>query len=465
MTKYLITGFFFVCYFFVLYVKHNFQFQTFGMDLGFYDQIIYKASLFDFSKSTIAEVLDRNYFLAFFENDFHLTLLLVAGFYKAVASIYWIFIFQALFSALIGLVLYIAALAKTKSKFFSLALMLAVLVSVPFQHVIFDGFTPEVFGAFFMALCFLSLFTKRNFLVYFSALGMIISKVEFSPILAIIGLIIILFEKRFKLGMVIFILGIVSFIFLVYWLNPLISPNYQNYAHLSLGYGQIGQNPQEVILNIFTRPLMVADAVINPPVKLNYLFQQLVSFGFLSLGGFAAWPLMAFEFFTRMGNNVMIAKWPLHSYTISTTLAIGTIYFVSLFKGKRTILLISIYLFFVTIFGDLMFHGPLNSFFKSNFYEDPVWARNNREAIKLIPKWAAVSANNSLVPHLSQREKIYVFPNISDARYIVLDLQDRPNSFTPITLEKAYNIIGQLVTDNKFREFYRKDNTLILEKL
>lgn len=465
MTKYLITGFFFVCYFFVLYVKHNFQFQTFGMDLGFYDQIIYKASLFDFSKSTIAEVLDRNYFPAFFENDFHLTLLGIALFYKIFSSIYWIFLFQALFSALIGLVIYTAAQVKTGSKLFATAVSLAILFSVPYQHVIFDGFTPEVFGAFFMALLFLGLFSKRNFLVYLSVTGMLISKVEFAPILSIIGLIIIIFEKRYKPGLSIMLTGIVSFIILVYFFNPLISPDYQNYAHLSLGYGQIGQNPQQVIINILTRPLYVLDAVINPGIKLNYLFQQLFSFGFLSLGGFAVWPLMAFEFLTRMGNNVMIAKWPLHSYTISVTLAVGAIYFGARFKSKTKLLLLSLYFIFVTLAGNILFHGPMNSFFKPSFYEYPVWAQNNLELISKIPADAAVSANNSLAPHLSQRNKIYIFPNVADAEYIVLDLQDRPNSHTPSTFDKSYNIAMDLVKNKEFEIFSQKANTLLLKKL
>ncbi len=462
---FVVTGVFFICYLTVLLIKHNFQFQTFGLDLGFYDQIIYKASNGSFTKSTIAEVLDRNYFLSFFENDFHLTLLLIAGFYKIVASIYWVFIFQALFSALIGLLIYFAAFTKTTSRLFAIAVSFAVLFSVPYQHVIFDGFTPEVFGAFFIALLFLGLFSKRNRLIYLSIIGMIVSKVEFSPLLALIGLIVFVFEKRYKFGLTIFLIGIFSFVGLVYLLNPLISPHYQNYAHLTLGYGQIGQNPQQVIVNIATKPLYVFEAVITPRIKLNYLFQQFFSFGFLPIGGVAVWPLMAFEFFTRMGNNVMTAKWPLHSYTISVTLAIGTIYFGSLFHKSKKLFWLSTYLISITLLGDIVFHGPMNSFLKPSFYENAAWAKNNIELIAKVPGKASVSANNSLVPHLSQRDKIYIFPNIADAEYIVLDLQNRPNSYTPGTFDKSYNIAMNLIKNKEFQIIFQKENALLLKRI
>ena len=456
--------FFFVAYFFVLVIKHDVQFQTFGLDLGFYDQIIHKASDLDFSKSTIAEVVDINYYLSFFENDFHLPLLAIALFYKLWPSIYWIFFSQTLFSALIGLLLYFAAFKKTGSKFFALAIMFATLLSVPFQHVIFDGFTPEVFGAFFLALCFLSIFLKSKPLIYLSALGMVISKVEFSPIVFLVGIILILFEKQLKTGFVLIIFGAFSFIFLVYFLNPLISPDYQNYAHLSLGYGQIGQNPVQVIVNIFTKPLLVLDAVINPAIKLNYLFQQLFSFGFLPIGGIFSWPLLGYELFTRMGNNVMIAKWPLHSYTISTTLAIGTIYFGAYFRQKSKIVFLSLWLFVFAVLGDLFFHGPLNSFLKPSFYRVPIWAKNNHEIFSQIPKTAAVSANNSLVPHLSQRDKIYIFPNIADAQYVALDLANRPNSFTPSNFEKAQETFLNLIQSGQFKIIYKQENVVLLKR-
>ncbi len=459
MPALILVGFFFTAYFIVLFVKHNFQFQTFGLDLGFYDQIIFKASQWDFTKSTIAEVLNRNHFLSFFENDFHLTLLLISLLYKIIPNVNWIFFIQALFSALIGLVVYFIAKAKTQNQLFSLVCPFILLFSVPYQHVIFDGFTPEVFGAFFLALAFLGLVKNNLKLFWISIFGMLVSKVEFSPVVAILGLTVIVFEKKAKQGIITMIIGVLAFILLVYVVNPLISPGYQNYAHYSLGYGQIGQNPQEVIVNLITKPLFILRVLITPIIKLQYLFQQLFSFGFIPLLNPTIFPLLFFELFTRMGNNIMIAKWPLHSYTISVLLAIGTIYFSARFKNKLTIFA-GIFLLF-SLIGDMIFHGPLNSFLKSDFYTYNQWAKNNQELLDIVPGNVAVSANNSLVPHLSQREKIYLLPNIADAQYIALDLQDRPNAHTP----SSYSANKELLTQNRFKIIFQKENAVLLKRL
>jgi uncharacterized membrane protein len=42
----------------------------------------------------------------------------------------------------------------------------------------------------------------------------------------------------------------------------------------------------------------------------------------------------------------------------------------------------------------------------------------------MIPKDAAVSATNHIIPHLAQRKEIYFFPVIEHAEYLVLSLND-----------------------------------------
>jgi uncharacterized membrane protein len=44
------------------------------------------------------------------------------------------------------------------------------------------------------------------------------------------------------------------------------------------------------------------------------------------------------------------------------------------------------------------------------------------EVMAKVPGTASLSAQNSLVPHLSQRVKVYTFPEVQDADYVLLDV-------------------------------------------
>ncbi len=454
---------FFLAFSFIQIVKHEFQFQTFGLDLGFYDQILWKAGRLNFSKSTVAEVVTQHIRLSFFENDFELTLLPLALLYRVIPSVWVLFVSQAFFAVSCVVALYFATFKKTASRFFSLALALAVFLSVPFQHVVFDGFTAEVIGAFFLSLFFLALFGKKDHLLWLAVFGMLLSKVEFSPVVALLGLGVFFFEGRRVLGIKIFLLGTVFFIFLVYFLNPLISPSYRNYSHYSLGYGAIGSNPQQVLQNALFRPQILLQAMITPSQKIFYLLQQLFSFAFLPLLGFQTGLVLIFEFFTRLANNVMVAKWPLHSFTISVTSAAASIYAAVNLKKVNPAILGIVLLFFAAV-GNLFFHGPINSLFKQQFYRQPDWSRANHQLLALVPGNISVAANNSLVPHLSHRDKIYLLPEVADAQYILIDSRDWPNAFTPADRATVIALVNQLVADRQYRLVATIGDTALLKR-
>lgn len=455
----------FVVFTLILILKHEVQFQTFGLDLGFYDQIIFKASHFDFSKSTIAPIVDRHVKLSFFENDFHLPLLILAIIYSFVSTPYVLFIAQVLVAVVTVAVIYFASLAKIPSRFFAWSLAVTFLLSVPFQHVIFDGFIPEVFGALFLALFFYGVFSHNRRLSLIAAIGMIMSKVEFSPVVAISGLIVFLFEKEKRFGLNILFLGAVTFFLLVYVVNPYISPNYRNYAHYSLGYGTLGKNPQDVVVNFFTRPQAIVSATFSPAIKLNYLATQLTSFALIPIMGFQMLPLLLFEVFTRLGNNYMVAKWPLHSFTISTCLGIASIYSAKNFQKRINPTFLGIILLVTAVAQNLFFHGPINSLFKRQFYEIPSWSKANHQIMAKIPPNVSVAANNSLVPHLSERDKIYLLPEVADASYVIIDFHDNPNAFTPATREDLLAVVDRLLASQQYQEVAKIETTVLLKRL
>jgi hypothetical protein len=66
----------------------------------------------------------------------------------------------------------------------------------------------------------------------------------------------------------------------------------------------------------------------------------------------------------------------------------------------------------------------------------------------LVPENASVATINSVFPHLSQRDKIYLLPEINDAEYIVLDLEDGPNKYSPLDYHQAISLSERLQNES-----------------
>jgi hypothetical protein len=66
-----------------------------------------------------------------------------------------------------------------------------------------------------------------------------------------------------------------------------------------------------------------------------------------------------------------------------------------------------------------MLYNPVKGdVFDKTFFNPPYNAKSIQHALELIPADAPVSASASILPHLSQRDHIYEFPDVQDAEYI-----------------------------------------------
>jgi len=79
-------------------------------------------------------------------------------------------------------------------------------------------------------------------------------------------------------------------------------------------------------------------------------------------------------------------------------------------------------------------------------------------ALAKIPADASVSADNTLGAHLSARERIYTFPLLGDAEYVVLDSQGRFGPWRTRKLEK-------LRQDARYRLVYEKEGVLVFKRV
>jgi uncharacterized membrane protein len=82
--------------------------------------------------------------------------------------------------------------------------------------------------------------------------------------------------------------------------------------------------------------------------------------------------------------------------------------------------------------------------------------------VAMIPADASVSAQNTLVPHLSHRRSIYQYPYGSDqSDYVVLDTS---GFIYPFTDQQAYDqSVRDLQSSGQFRTIFARDGYLVLQ--
>ena len=80
---------------------------------------------------------------------------------------------------------------------------------------------------------------------------------------------------------------------------------------------------------------------------------------------------------------------------------------------------------------------------------------------KLIPENAVISAHQQVVPHLAFRDKIYLFPDVEDAEYIILLNKQVPYPLSEAELLTAEN---QLRTSHDWNLIYDFNNMLIFKR-
>ena len=89
--------------------------------------------------------------------------------------------------------------------------------------------------------------------------------------------------------------------------------------------------------------------------------------------------------------------------------------------------------------------------------------KNIAEIIKIIPKDASLTAQSALVPHLSQREKIYFYPNGVDiAEYILVskEVEAYPYIETELTEE-----IKKMRINTDFKLILQVDETYLFQRI
>jgi hypothetical protein len=100
--------------------------------------------------------------------------------------------------------------------------------------------------------------------------------------------------------------------------------------------------------------------------------------------------------------------------------------------------------------------------YQSSHYERKFNIKTVYDAINMIPDSSVVSAQTSILPHLSLRDKIYTFPILKDAEFVVLNQDD--DTYPLDTIAYKQNV-SQLLKDTlHWKIIFQKDAVFVLNK-
>lgn len=378
----------------LLSVTRHLHFQSGAFDLGLYDQAVWQYSRFLYPFNTIKMRMVLGDHLA-------LTLPLISPLYWLWDDVKILLIFQAAWISLSAYPVYKYVILRGLAKFEALILSGIYLAFYGIQFMIFFDFHPVAIGVGLLAWI-LYLFEAKKWRL-FTLATILLLLIQENMGLALFALSFIWFFQGNKRKLAILLGGIG----LIYTFIAFRLVGY--FSNVGLEYGpEFPRSPFQFITRLF-------DSAEKRKVWL-YSFAWYSFIPVLSLGSLLAVLSDLIQYFiTGEKFSRMWSPFMHHRAILSIYLFAGTVNVLTWLKKKkiRTTPIV-ITMLVIALFQQYYFHFALNKLSKSSFWKTEQWMLDNREMLRKIPPYASVAAQQSLVPHLSHREKIYlVYPRIS----------------------------------------------------
>jgi len=385
---------------------------------------------------------------------------------------------------------------RLRNELAAVAIALVYLLYPAQQQATIFEFHSVTFTASLLLFTLYFMYTRRTLWLFVFAILSMACKEEIPLVIAFFGLWSIIFQHRWRtgLGLVLLAIGWVGLTFLAYrYFSP------TGHPLLASRYAYLGSGPVEIVRNILLHPKSLISQHVLERYHLLYLRILLAPVGYLPL--LAPWilvlavPSLAFNLFSSDPNQylgvfhysaeivpvlifatieaIVVILWGLQWFlnsirerkeyqqkqpgeqSVASTRRLGL-----LLRPITLILLIGFVLFNV-----VREDYPYGSLPISRGFSWPQVTTHDTMAqrfIDMIPSSASVSAQSSLVPHLSERNSIYLFPYQDDhADYIFLDI----TSFTyPYTSNQYTSEVKKILLSGKYGVVAAQDGYLLLKK-
>jgi uncharacterized membrane protein len=379
-------------------MKHQ-SFHSTALDLGIYDQIVWSYSKGRVSYNTVAGIYPLG-------DHAEYILFLIAPFYRIYSNPITLLVIQTLFLAIAALPIYWIA----KEKLNSLAAILisaAYLIYPSVQYVNLFDFHPIALSVPFVAFSLYFLLKKQYWPAFLFLFLAGLCK-EHMPLLFTTYGIYLFFQKKRLMGVSSAIFGALWTYLDMYWLIPAFSKG-EGYFYSSLFTGIIQSGAITFIKQL----------LIN---KLPFMVLLLIPMGFglfvflspIILLGIVQLAIINVFLLTTSISEIIYQ----HQAGVIAFIVVGTILGLANLGrwiskktkkiGKGSVYLAGAAFILIASFLANMSYGPFAIVYNINsFAINTEYAKSGHEILQEIPQSASVSAVDWMLPHLSEREKIY----------------------------------------------------------
>ncbi|MDP2726989.1 MAG: DUF2079 domain-containing protein, partial [Dehalococcoidia bacterium] len=291
-------------------------------------------------------------------------------------------------------------------------------------------------------------------------------KEEVGLFLAALGLYWLLGRKKWAVGTATAALGLAWVLVTTWLVIPALNPGGE-YFYLNR-YSSLGSSHSEILTGFLLRPGQAVAQVLTPE-KIAYVFHLLAPLGFLPLlgPGVLALALPTLGYLLLRGDSpsfLIITQYaapmvPFLFYATARAMARAR-------KGPQAAALAAVVLVATGASYYLHSPGPLSRNFVPQRYTVSPRAAVGKEMSARIPTQAGVVAQSDLVPHLSRREMVYMFPEVPSYDGIDYILLDREGNRYPLAdSDEAYQqAVAVVLADPQFHLVDDREGYLLLER-
>ena len=442
----------------VTILRHN-SFTTHAFDLGIHDQALYNILHSGYMRTT----LYGPYAIDYLGDHFSPVLFLLAPIYALFQDARTLLIVQSSALAAGAIPLYLLTRVKTRSALLGLALALAYLLYPALHGVNLRDFHQIALICAPLLAAFYFIERGRDGPLLIALCLALLVKEEVALTVAAVGAYLFLGKGRRRLGAGVALAGLAYFAFAVGWAMPHLGGKPQIDTRFG-GYMASGwEGAAGVAWTLLTNPLFTIIWILGNPQKLIFLLQIFLPVLFLSvLAPAAAWipalPALAILLLTSAHTQYDI------TYHYAAHLIPSVFYLTALGMARagdrqggclaeRSGRIALATALLVVVLAMNYLYGPLIS--KNGIR---VHMPDRHDAViagfvAQIPREASVSALSDIVPHLTARRTAYLFPDVADAEYLLLDTDPRANFWPHEGLKARERAIRDMLPHVRGHEF------------
>ncbi len=452
---------------------NHYEFRTYALDLGMFNQAVYSFAHLKLNYFTLA--IDGSS-VNYFADHFSLITVLYAPFYYLLGT-YTLLIIQILAILFGGVGLYLLARHEIGSKYLPLLVIFQFFGIWGIWSALAFDFHNNVVAAMlvpWLAFCYVA-GRKKLFILFF--LLILISKENMALWLVFIILGLMLRRGlshwrsfvRFEIPLL--AAAALYFAVVIGAIMPALANGNAVSSILVHRYAEFGNSRAAIAENIILKPQKTFSLLFRPLHPDNEhgddkygLHAMVLASGGLTLLVAPSFLVMLIPIYLQKMLTVDPTLWGIAGqYSIEFVPVIGLALVALLAKLKRKKIAArwqyaAALIIILMTYGSLSYtiaNGKLTmwknddniNLFTSNHWQPSVIIPVVNSYLDSVPPDAAISVTSSLAPHLAFRDKLYLYPVIKDARYLVL-MQDRLDNFIDPKLlpdGRNFNLIAHAV--------------------